>query len=374
MQTDKIYDYAIIGGGCSGLSLALKLIKLNKKIIIIENKKNYLMNDKTWSFWNTYKTIFEKIIFNKYSKWTICSDKKNYQTKKSKYKYLTIRSIDFYNYCLDIINKNKNIDIIFSCKVNSLIEKKKYVEITSNKKKILSKLIFNSTINNNSKCELWQHFLGYKIKFENNIVDKDNCTLMDFDYCNKDLINFIYILPYDKKNLLIESTFYSENIFNKKIYRDNLELYIKNKFPKKKYLIIDEEYGKIPLKKYNEVQKTKRILSIGTISGSIRPSTGYSFLSIQKQTDSIIKYIEKNSNFYKFKYRHYNPINEWMDSIFLKIIINKPLEFKKIILKMFTNTNGNDVIKFLSSEDNIYDKIKIILRLPKLIFIMALFK
>ena len=56
------FDYVIIGGGCSGLSLAyeLEINKMldNKSLAIIEPRQEY-KRDKTWSFWKVSDHNFD---------------------------------------------------------------------------------------------------------------------------------------------------------------------------------------------------------------------------------------------------------------------------------------------------------------------------
>ena len=60
----KEFDYIIIGGGCSGLSLAYELQifdKLKQKTLaIIEPREDY-KRDKTWSFWKVFSHNFDEI-------------------------------------------------------------------------------------------------------------------------------------------------------------------------------------------------------------------------------------------------------------------------------------------------------------------------
>ena len=53
-MVEKIYDYIICGAGASGLILASSMLDdkyfSNKKILLIE-KENKNLNDRTWSFW-----------------------------------------------------------------------------------------------------------------------------------------------------------------------------------------------------------------------------------------------------------------------------------------------------------------------------------
>ena len=62
----KDFDYIILGGGCSGLSLAYEM-QINdklktKSLAIIETRDNY-QRDKTWSFWRVHQHNFEDCVF-----------------------------------------------------------------------------------------------------------------------------------------------------------------------------------------------------------------------------------------------------------------------------------------------------------------------
>ena len=66
----EYYDFVIIGGGMSGLSLTKEIISSgltkNKKLLIIEKRDNYY-RDKIWSFWNIMDSNYQKIKFNSWS-------------------------------------------------------------------------------------------------------------------------------------------------------------------------------------------------------------------------------------------------------------------------------------------------------------------
>ena len=57
----KKYDIVIIGAGCSGLSLAYRLLNTNISVCILEtgNKKNRIR--KTWSYWDVYEHPFNNL-------------------------------------------------------------------------------------------------------------------------------------------------------------------------------------------------------------------------------------------------------------------------------------------------------------------------
>ena len=66
----KYYDYIICGAGASGLILANSMVKdnyfSNKKILLIE-KGNKNLNDRTWSFWEEKNGKFDDLVSSSWS-------------------------------------------------------------------------------------------------------------------------------------------------------------------------------------------------------------------------------------------------------------------------------------------------------------------
>ena len=59
------YDYAILGGGAAGLSLALALVRspLKAGSILIVEKDAKNTNDRTWCFWSDVPTPLDRIAY-----------------------------------------------------------------------------------------------------------------------------------------------------------------------------------------------------------------------------------------------------------------------------------------------------------------------
>ena len=64
---------------------------------------------------------------------------------------------------------------------------------------------------------------------------------------------------------------------------------------------------------------------------------------------------------------------KFLDKIFLSVLKKNPEKMPNIFFKMF-NGSTKTVIKFLSNKSNIIEDLSIILKMPKWIFIKALFK
>ena len=151
-------------------------------------------------------------------------------------------------------------------------------------------------------------------------------------------------------------------------YDVQLENYIKNNLRIKNFKIKFTEKGAIPLF-YPPIENNNRVINIGSAGGMTRLSTGYTFLNIQEHSKYILENINKIEKMKKFnlgkKYK-------LLDIIFLKVLKNNPEKMPKIFYKMF-KCQPNTIIKFLSNKSDIWEDINIISKMPKLIFIKALF-
>ena len=109
----KDFDIIIIGGGCSGLSLAYQL-EINSKLkgrslAIIDNRDRYY-RDKTWSFWKVNEHDFEDCVIKSWKQFSINSKDGTLYKDCKKYPYQSIDSGLFYDKILNRIKQNKNIN------------------------------------------------------------------------------------------------------------------------------------------------------------------------------------------------------------------------------------------------------------------------
>ena len=353
----KEFDYIIIGGGCAGLSLAYELEinnKLNNKTLaIIERRKEY-KRDKTWSFWKVFDHNFEDCVIKSWNNFTINTSESFCELENKRFPYQSIDSGKFYQ------------------KINSKLSRNSNINFFENLNEVDSKdsLVFNSVFENKlDKSQLWQHFQGIEIETPKDIFDDEILNLMDFNCDQKEDVHFFYTLPFKKNRALVETTWLSD-LENKNVMNYDLQLenYIKNNLGIKNYKINFSEKGAIPLFHPSFSNNDKKIY-IGSAGGMTRLSTGYTFLNIQEHS----KYIVENINKIE-KIKTFNPGKKYhyLDKIFLRVLEKHPEKMPKIFFNMF-RASSDTVIKFLSNKSNIFEDINIISKMPKLIFIKALF-
>ncbi len=231
-------------------------------------------------------------------------------------------------------------------------------------------IIFNSIFKKElDKSGLWQHFQGIEIETPKNIFDEEIINLMDFNCDQRKDVHFFYTLPFSKNKALIETTWLSD--LEDRSLRDydlQLENYIENNLGIKKYKINFTEKGAIPLFSPS-LGNDSKIINIGSAGGMTRLSTGYTFLNIQEHSRYIVKNID---NINTAKIFSLGKKYQFLDKVFLRVLEKHPDKMPKIFFNMF-KTSSNTIIKFLSNKSNIIEDINIISKMPKLIFLKALF-
>ena len=353
----KEFDYVIIGGGCSGLSLAYELEihkKLENKTLAIIDPRNDYKRDKTWSFWKVINHNFDDCIKKSWNNFSIKTFNNFKDIKCDNFPYQSIDSELFYKKINDVLKENKNINFYKNIK-----------DINTD-----NSFIFNSVpsfkINKNN---IWQHFHGIEIETQDSFFDDTIINLMDFDCDQRNNVHFFYTLPFRDNKALIETTWLSKDNDNSlKDYDKQIKDYINNQLRLKNYKVTYTEEGSIPMFYPNNV-KEKNKINIGTAGGMTRLSTGYTFLNIQDQSKYIRENIEniKNVNIFEIGRKY-----QLLDKIFLSVLKRHPQEMPDIFFKMFS-VPPNSIIKFLSNKSSFLDDLSIIFKMPKWMFIKAIF-
>jgi lycopene beta-cyclase len=371
------YDYIICGAGLSGLILASRIFEDrffdDKNILLIDKDLKSSVN-KTWCFWETGNSVWKDYIVKSWD--TVIFKSKGFKKEKSlqNYSYKMIKSKFFLDSIIYKIKQANNFDF-FQDEIVDFIESENNVLVKTKSNQFLANNVFNSCVDideiksKTSYPFLLQHFLGWTIETEESVFNEKKATIMDFSIDQKDETRFFYVLPISDKKALIEFTVFSKDLLKKDEYELELKKYIKS-LKIDKYKIIENEFGVIPMTCYPfERKNTSKILNIGTAGGWTKPSSGYTFKFIEKNTTKLLAHIKKNTQFsnFKIKTRH------WIyDLIFLDVLYKNNYLGSNLFTKMFSKNPMEKIFMFLDNETSITDELKITASFPKRIFTNSL--
>lgn len=375
MQSD--INLIILGGGCAGLSLALRLAdnaQLNKKIVILEARARY-ENDRTWCFWDTTCHRFENLITKSWSKMLIRSDQLNTIAECSKTPYQMLEAERFYAYALEKIRSCPNIKLCLGEYIsNKPIKRNNQWHIQTDKSVLAADYVVDTRPEQNSKLNstmLWQSFLGHEVECDSAVFDDSTVQLMDFLPNFDTNVHFSYLLPISQTRALIETTVFGPSRINaemlSKLQTVNLQRICKSVG----FKIKRTEHGILPM----DVARSAGIsdpsyVRTGLFHGGARPSSGYAFQRIQRWADTCALAICNNAP--PCGHSPDSFTTHIMDKLFLKVLRASPEKGAHLFTRLFERVPPERIIRFMSDTGTLTDKLAVIFALPATLFIKHL--
>lgn len=373
------YDIIVSGLGCAGFSFMYYLLDspLKDKNILIIDASDKKENDRTWCYWapnpleshpkNTplvsWKSLFIK-------------DQIPVYNKLNSLNYYHIKSSDFYTEIAEMIKTKPNINWVKENVTAIISQDNGSIKIeTSSKQTFYGQTLINS-IPDLSKLQnkkiLKQVFLGWKIRTETESFFPEHATLMDFSNRNSGTVNFFYVLPYSKTEALVEYTEYANSDIENAKMVSELKKYIEQNLKIKEFEIIFEENGSIPMSTQNFSRSTQsNWIDVGTVGGCTKPSTGYTFYTIQKHSKMIVEALSSSDKSYNLNWKRSKRFN-FYDNILLNIAVKWPNKLPEIFQEMFSKNPTDQILKFLNEETSIWEEIRVLSSLSYGIFIKSL--
>lgn len=367
----KEVDIVICGAGLAGLSLAIRLASMeyaHLKILIIDKSRKD-DNDRTWSFWSKARDDrFAAIYHKSWPKIAFYSDEIELISDCHPYAYHTIKGIDFYRHCLEIIEDVDHISFIQG-EIEDIEESATGVTVRMSSGEIHAHYAYDSIVKKmpvEDKLFVWQHFLGWEIEMPEDTFDDEVATFMDFRIDQAGETRFVYVLPFSKRRALIEATIFSKELWEETSYEALIKDYISQHFGST-YKVLTKELGKIPMTTAAFAKASPRIIPIGTNAATVKPSSGYTFTRIQHEVDIISEQIKKGVHQVvapKSKYIAY-------DKTLLNVLLTNKETASHVFSLMFKRNKVAANLKFLDEDTSLLDEIRIFSTLPFWPFLRA---
>lgn len=350
------FDYIIIGTGASGLQLAWRMSKdaffKDKKVLMIDKELDK-GNDRTWCFWEKGKGEWEDILYKSWDSIYFGSQWFEKTIKVAPYQYKMIRSASYYQKLWEDIQNCSNFEFLKAEFLN-LKDSGESVQVLTSQETFEAKKVFSSIFTKplnkeNNYPFLKQHFVGWFVKTQKPFFAPTVATFMDFRIPQNGNTRFMYVLPKNEHEALVEYTLFSEQLLEKSAYEKGIEDYLNAKGIED-YEIIEKEAGVIPMTSYKFHKKnTKNVLYIGTAGGWTKASTGYTFKNIEKKTLQLINYLKKKDDFSKFQ-----KINKfwYKDLLMLKVLKDDNSYGEKLFSDLFRKNSIQQLFKFLDEESS----------------------
>lgn len=361
------FDYIITGAGAAGLSLAYHFNRagLTDKRILLVDKASRAENDRTWCFWEQGNSPFETIVFRKWKRVAFHGEAFSKVLDLAPYAYKMIRGVDFYRFMAQWLSEQPNITQL-SGVVSEFDEQKDGVVARVDSERYQAQWAFNSIrfqppLRQPNRHYLLQHFLGWVIQTPERAFNPAVATLMDFRVDQADDTRFMYVLPFDEHTALVEYTVFSSELLPRDEYKRQLERYISDQLRLTHYEEQHEEFGVIPMTDSPFAgQPSPHVINIGTAGGRTKPSTGYTFQRIQRQSQQIAKALKTTgSPIVAAPLANKRKRYGLFDSVLLNVLAEGRDQGKRVFTDLFSRNPPQRVLKFLDEDTSLAEDVQI---------------
>lgn len=374
-----IYDIALIGLGASNSLLLLELHNrgvLNDLDVLILETESKWKNDKTYCFWGDHSDpIFSTLRPLMLKEWT----KLNFdgdEEQLTSMRYGMLESLTLYEFSKGIILQYPKINLV-RAPLTNFESDSDGIKVYSDNTEWMARRVFDSRppdIKEPTGPLVLQSFLGWRVKTDWPNWDPSCLTLMDFNIPQNGFTQFMYILPIDETEALVEVTRFGSEVFPKELATNHLKNYLLGLDGP--YEITHEEQGVIPMTQHALQQHPDaRIISMGARGGLIKSTTGYGFKYMYEKAVELAQDVENQVFIHKDQFwnlprtgisRHY-----FYDHLLLHILKYKPQWGKQIFTKLFSNRSHEGIFRFLDEKSSLGWEVGMFAGLPIMKFLWA---
>ena len=373
-NSQKVYDFIIVGGGVSGLSLAVEMIRSplrDRSILIIEQQaKN--RNDRTLCFWTEGPSVCDEIVYRSWDRLRFAGDGTEEILDLGKYRYNMVRGIDFYRFAQEKLSAFENVEFIQG-RVDRVEPAGSQSKVWVSGRSYTGKWVFDSRfrisdpkMGSEDYRFLRQHFKGWVVETQDARFDPQVVTFLDFRTPQKNEPRFFYVLPFSKNQALVECVFLSHDNYDR-VLRE----YIGSVLGIKEYRILSQEGGINPLTDYPFARRLGQgVMAIGTMGGRVKPTSGYAFTRIQKDSAAIVQSLLKNGH--PFDVPGDPAFFRLCDAIMLQIMDEHGDQVESIFARMFRTNSVERIFRFLDEMSTPVDNLGLISSLAQPLLIKLL--
>lgn len=373
-----VFDLVILGGGCAGLSLSMALEAYGAKAprtLVIESRDTY-RNDRTWCFWSDRSKVLPYKIQHNWQTMRVSNGGQAASLDCGSTPYQMLAGEDFYTSALASIERQSTITLQMG---SAVIDEPHFDEniwtIETTTGSVLARNVIDTrppTTAVSGGSTLWQSFYGLEIECNDAIFDARTLDLMNFQEPDPRHVPFVYVLPVTPKRALIELTVFGAQPLGRIDLNEQLYTAVAKLVNGAAYKTLRSEHGILPMGLNNlPLPAHHSYVQVGVMSGSARPSTGYSFQRIQLWAHECASSLV----------RHSRPVSHRpdplplriMDQIFLNVLKADPIRGGAIFFALFSNANTARVIRFLSGRSGVVDSLAVVLAMPFAPFLKAAF-
>lgn len=365
---DPPLDYVIVGAGVAGLSLARRLaprLSPGQRLLLIDGRRHDA--DRTFAFWTDAPTPIDDLLWGAWHTLRICSDAAQQELALEPWRYVALSESRLREAVLLQLAQIQGAECVAGRVDRIEHGRDADVVVLEGGQRLAARWVFDSRsheVDGSGLVSLRQRFRGWWIETPEPAFDPDVATLMDFRAPQGQGLGFYYLLPAHPRRALVMAVHIGSDP-----HPPPLRPYVQRLLGDA-WTVVSEERGSTPATDHRFVRRAGlRTVRIGISGGQLRPSTGYAFQRIQRDSDAIVGAL----------LRHGAPLpvstDPWvlrtMDAIMLTVVARHPGATAPLFYRLFEGNPIHRVLRFLDDRPSWRDVVGIVRSLPPWWFVAA---
>lgn len=353
------FDVVVVGAGAAGLSLTHRLVEANvpgprgEGVALLEPPPGpQRAPERTWCFWARDGGPWDGILAARWDRLEVAGpDGRRYLRSAAPLAYRMLRSRDFAAH----VHAGSGNAARYPVTVTGIEDGPERAVVRGRDAEgapvaVAARWVFDSRPPSPlppGRTTLLQHFRGWFVRTGTDTFAPDRAVLMDLRTPQPRAgVSFGYLLPLSAREALVEYTEFTRNVLDDAGYETALRDYTGRLLGLAEFTITATEQGVIPMTDARFRTRTgRRVFRIGTAGGATRPSTGYTFSGIQRQTAAVAASLARGRvpvPPVPHRARHLA-----MDAVLLRALDSGRLDGAEFFARLFARNPMRDVLGFL---------------------------
>jgi len=373
-------DLLILGGGCAGLSLAMRLAENPgscRRVVVLEARERY-ENDRSWCFWQDPSNRFDTLVTHRWNQLTVRSSGSSASMRCAATPYQLLEAAVFYEQAQQLIHAHPVVQLHLGVTLTGLPPEQPdgwRIETplgTLRAARIVDTRPARRPVR--GEALLWQSFLGHEVHCDRAVFDPECVELMDFADGRSGTVEFTYVLPLAPDRALVETTVFDPQPYGPADLAEQQHSAVLKRLRGAAHSVVRTESGILPMGGLTTAPagSSSRYCAAGLHSGAARPATGYAFQRIQRWADTCAAALRLGGN--PVPHAPDPWLTQQMDRLFLQVLAAEPERAADLFVRLFARVPAPRLIRFLSDKATLADRASVVAALPPALFLRHLLR
>jgi lycopene beta-cyclase len=369
-------DLLVAGAGAAGLSLAVRLATRARLSVRVVDGRTGPSDDRTFCFFRGRPHPFERAIARRYATVLVRDAHRVVRRALVERPYEELPGLAFAELALGTIASNDRVRVEWGTSLTSFAERHDRVLVETTRGAVSTRLFIDARGGRahahaprdeaDGDVRWLQHFVGHVVRTERPIFEVGVATLMDFDVSQDDGPHFVYVLPSDAHEALVEDTYFSASMLPRARYEDGIASWLERRGAGA-FEVLRREVGAIPMVTApHRALARSRVVTLGQRSGAAKASSGYAFQFIQRQCDALAEVLASTEARAPLGWAPPRSlVATFLDRVMLSFLRASPTRAPEVFVPLFEEVPPEALARFLSEEGTPGDHVRVMAAVPR---------